>query len=88
MVEHKKERYGWEFLFLGANMDAIEVAGNMGIQADRAATYKCDAEGTALNYEVLEEAIHHVRCCSAPLSAGWKARIDEDIRRRSGRGRK
>lgn len=82
MVERQKDKYGWEFLFLGANMDAIEAAGNIGIRADRAVTYQCDEEGTALNYEVMEEAIHHVRCCSAPLPAGWKARIDEDVRRR------
>ncbi len=87
MVERQKERYGWEFLFLGANMDAIEAAGNIGIKADYAVTYQCDEEGTALNYAVMEEAIHHVRCCSAPLEASWKARIDEDVRRR-GRRRK
>ena len=87
MVERQKDKYGWEFLFLGANMDAIEVAGNIGIRADRAVTYQCDEEGTALNYEVMEEAIHHVRCCSAPLPDGWKARIDEDVRRRGGRER-
>ena len=50
-----------EFLFFGANMDAIEAAGHIGIHADRAVTYQCDAAGTALNYEVLEKAIHHVR---------------------------
>ncbi len=85
MVERQKEKYGWEFLFLGANIDAIEAAGNIGIRADRAVTYQSDGEGTALNYEVMEEAIHHVRCCSATLGAGWKARIDEDVRRRGGR---
>lgn len=61
-------------------MDAIEAAGNIGIHADRAATYKCDAEGTALNYEVLEEAIHHVRNCSEPLAPCWMRKIDEEIR--------
>lgn len=86
MIEKKTEE-GWEFLFLGANIDAIEAAGNIGICADRAVTYQCDEEGTVLNYEVMEEAIHHVRCYSAPLSAGWKARIDEDVRRRGGRGK-
>lgn len=82
MVERQKDRYGWEFLFLGANMDAIAAAKNIGIQADRAVTYQCDEEGTALNYEVMGAAISHVRCCSAPLDAGWMARIDEDVRRR------
>ena len=57
MVEHQKEKYGWEFLFLGANIDAIEVAGSMGIDRDRAANYNCDSDGTALNYMVLEEAV-------------------------------
>ena len=85
MVERQKNKYGWEFLFLGANIDAIEAAGNIGIRPDRAVTYQSDEEGTALNYEVMEEAIHHVRCCSAPLPTGWKDRIDEDMRRRGGR---
>ena len=56
MVERQKDKYGWEFLFLGANMDAIEAAGNIGIRADRAVTYQCDEEGTALNYEVMDDA--------------------------------
>ena len=64
-------------------MDAVEVAGRMGIQADRAATYQCDEEGTALNYEVLEEAIHHVRSCSEPLAPCWMRKIDEDVKWRS-----
>ncbi|SFW18690.1 vWA domain-containing protein [Selenomonas ruminantium] len=85
MVERQKDRYGWEFLFLGANMDAVEVAGRMGIQADRAATYQCDEEGTALNYEVLEEAIHHVRNCAEPLAPCWMRKIDMDVKRRGGR---
>jgi len=85
MVERQKDRYGWEFLFLGANMDAVEVAGRMGIQADRAVTYQCDEEGTALNYEVLEEAIHHVRNCSEPLTPCWMRKINADVKRRGGR---
>lgn len=85
MVERQKEKYGWEFLFLGANMDAIKAAGNIGIHADYAATYQCDEEGTALNYAVMSEAIHHVRACSAPLGVSWKARIDDDVRRRGKR---
>ena len=82
MVERQKARFGWEFLFLGANMDAVAVARRFGIGADRAATYECDAEGTALNYEVLSEAVRQVRTCAAPLSGDWKARIDEDHKRR------
>lgn len=61
MVEKEKEKYGWEFLFLGANIDAIEVAGRVGIGADRAINYECDREGTALNYQVLSETVSAVR---------------------------
>ena len=86
MVERQKARYGWEFLFFGANMDAIAVAGNIGIYADRAVTYQCDEEGTALNYEVLGEAIHHVRSSDKMLAPSWKRKIDEDVKRRGGRG--
>ena len=79
-IEAKKE-CGWEFLFLGANIDAVETASHFGIGADRAVNYQCDSEGTALNYEVVSEAISSVRC-SAPLSADWKKRIDEDYKKR------
>ena len=61
MVEREQEKYGWEFLFLGANMDAIEVAGRFGIGADRAINYECDSAGTALNYQVLSETVSAVR---------------------------
>ena len=61
MVEKEKEEYGWEFLFLGANIDAIEVAGRFGIGADRAVNYECDSVGTALNYRVLSDMVSGVR---------------------------
>lgn len=78
LVEHHKKKYGWEFLFLGANIDAIATASRFGIGADRAANYHADEAGTALNYEVVSDAICQVRACSTPLSAGWKKRIDRD----------
>ena len=81
MIQHEKEKYGWEFLFLGANIDAAAEAKRFGIDADRAVTYKCDAAGTALNYDVISEAVCHVRA-SRPLDAGWKSRIDEDVKKR------
>ena len=87
MIERQKAKYGWEFLFLGANIDAVETASQFGIGADRAVNYQCDSEGTALNYEVVSEAISSVRC-SAPLSADWKKRIDEDYKKRGGRKHK
>ena len=86
MIERQRERYGWEFLFLGANIDAVETAGRFGIGADRAINYHSDRRGTRLNYEVLSEAISAVRC-SAPLGADWKRRIDEDYEKREKRNR-
>lgn len=81
MIERQKSKYGWEFLFLGANIDAVETAGHFGIQADRAVNYHSDKKGTALNYEVLSEAISSVRA-SRPLQSNWKQRIDEDYESR------
>ena len=87
MIERQKEKYGWEFLFLGANIDAIETARHFGISEDRAVNYHSDSEGTQLNYEVVSEAICAVRCC-APLGADWKKRIDEDYKARKDGRRK
>ena len=84
MIERQKIKYGWEFLFLGANIDAVETAGLFGIDEDRAVNYQCDSEGTALNYEVISEAISAVRC-SVPLGSNWKKRIDEDFKKRGNR---
>ena len=81
MITRQKEKYGWEFLFLGANIDAVETAAGFGIGADRAANYRADSQGTQLNYEVLGDAVSAVRQ-SAPLTAGWKKRIDEDYENR------
>ena len=81
MIEHEKSKYGWEFLFLGANIDAAKEAARFGIGADRAVDYKCDEAGTALNYEVISEAVCSVRA-ARPLSADWKRRIDEDVQKR------
>ena len=88
MIEHEKEKYGWEFLFLGANIDAAAEAKRFGIDESMAANYHCDEEGTALNYEVISEAITSVRACAAPLSADWKQKIDADYRRRGGKTRR
>ena len=82
MISRQKEKYGWEFLFLGANIDAVSTASKFGIERDMAVDYNCDKEGTALNYEVLSETISQVRCCSAPISKNWKKRIEEDYKKR------
>ena len=85
MIERQKEKYGWEFLFLGANIDAAAEAGKFGIDESMSANYHCDSAGTALNFEVIGEAISSVRACSAPLSADWKKKIDADFKKRGGR---
>lgn len=82
MIERQKERYGWEFLFLGANIDAVNAGARIGIDRDFSVNYRSDGEGTALNYEVMSDAISQVRACAAPLKASWKKRIDEDMRKR------
>lgn len=87
MVERQKEKYGWEFLFLGANIDAISVAARFGINADRAINYECDQVGTSLNYQVMSETITAVRraknkedldqavCkCTAPIREDYERR--------------
>ena len=85
MIERQKERCGWEFLFLGANIDAAAEASRFGIDESMAANYHCDEAGTALNYEVISEAITSVRACAAPLSADWKKKIDADYKKRGGK---
>lgn len=81
LITHEQEKYGWEFLFLGANIDAAAEGARFGIAPDRAVTYKCDEEGTALNYEVLSDAIADVRACR-PMSADWSERIKSDVKKR------
>ena len=80
LIEGKKQE-GWEFLFLGANIDAVETAKKFGIREDRAVNYHADRAGTALNFEVLSDAVTSVRA-SMPLSRKWKSRIDEDYENR------
>ena len=83
MIRRQTEKYGWEFIFLGANIDAAKEAARFGIGADRAVRYQSDSVGTALNYEVIGEAVSSIRACpAAPLAAGWKARIEADFRKR------
>ena len=81
MIERQKSKYGWEFLFLGANIDAVETAQHFGIGADRAVSFMSDHIGTALNYDVVCEAVRTVRCAQ-PLSSSWKSRIEADVQKR------
>ncbi len=82
MVNRQKEKYGWEFLFLGANIDAVETAARFGIAEDRAVRFHSDPVGQRLNYEAVSEAMCSVRAC-APLSRKWKEKIEEDFKTRN-----
>ena len=87
MVERQKEKYGWEFLFLGANIDAVEEAGRFGIKPERAVNYECDEIGTAVNYRALNKAVSRVRNCGAnemdkALAGDWKEEIEADYSKR------
>ncbi|TFG91146.1 MAG: hypothetical protein E4H16_00305 [Candidatus Atribacteria bacterium] len=84
MIEHQKSKYSWEFIFLGANIDAIATAERFGINRDRATNYNADSEGTILNYEVISETISCLRA-SRPISDKWKDRIDADYKKRGSR---
>ncbi|MCR5295477.1 MAG: VWA domain-containing protein [Lachnospiraceae bacterium] len=65
MVEKKKKKHHWEFIFLGANIDAVEVAGRFGVAANRAVRYECDSAGTALNFDVMSKMVSRARACES-----------------------
>ena len=81
MIECQKERYGWEFLFIGANIDAIETAARYGISNDRAVNYNADSEGTHVLYESVAKAVCDLRA-SEPLDANWSEAINADYQKR------
>ena len=81
MIEHEKEKYGWEFIFLGANIDAAREAARFGITEDRAVNYHADSVGTAVIYEAVSEAVCNVRA-SRPMSDEWRQRVDKDYNTR------
>ena len=84
MIEREKERYGWEFLFLGANMDAVKEAARFGISSDRAVRFENDAQGVAVNYHVVSETVCRMRqaACPASIGAEWKEEIEADFQKR------
>lgn len=82
MVLNQKEKYGWEFLFLGANIDAISTAARFGIDEDFAVDYHADQEGTQLNYEAVNEAVVNLRN-GRKIDRSWKKGIERDYNRRS-----
>ncbi len=82
MVEEKKEKFGWEFIFIAANIDAVETAKSYGISQDRAVNYNCDELGTKILYEGVSNAVKNVRA-SAPMTADWCGEIKSDFEKRS-----
>ena len=81
MIERQKEKYGWEFLFIGANIDAVETASRYGISPERAVNYNADSEGTQVVYEAVSAAVCSSRR-SEPLADGWRRSIDDDYQKR------
>ena len=82
MVERQKQTNGWEFLFLGANIDAIAAAQKVGIGAERAVKYHADSVGTRLNYQIISEVVSCVRA-SQPIGRDWKEKIEQDFKSRN-----
>ena len=78
MIKHQKTKYDWEFLFIGANIDAVETASKFGIAADRAANYHADSKGTKVVYEAVCKSVSALRE-NAPITECWKEEIDEDF---------
>ena len=81
MVKRQKEKYGWEFLFLGANIDAVETAAHFGIAEDRAVNFHNDSIGQRLNYESVDDAVRCIRR-RTPVTRDWKNKIEKDFHER------
>ena len=89
MIEQKKEE-GWEFLFLGANIDAVGEAAKIGISADRSVTYVADGEGTRLQHKAVADATCAMRarpCGSLRMDGTWKREVEADTAKRGGHGK-
>jgi uncharacterized protein YegL len=82
MISHQKEKYGWDFMFLGANIDAISTAAQFGIEEDFAVDYHADNMGTKLNFEMVSEAVVKLRS-GQKIDRSWKEGIERDYQRRS-----
>ncbi len=81
MIQRQKRRFNWEFLFIGANIDAVETGRRFGIPRERVANYVCDREGTELMFRSVNDAVSQVRAC-APLRSDWNARMEQDKKQR------
>ena len=81
MIEHEKEKYGWEFFFIGANIDSVETARHYGIGADRSVNYHADHKGTAVVFETVSKTVCSFRN-SRPLESSWSDNINKDYNNR------
>ncbi len=84
MVKRQKEEFGWEFLFIGANIDSVETAKHFGIGADRAVNYHADSQGTEVLFDTVAETVCRMRA-SAPIKADWSKKINDDFKSRKKR---
>jgi hypothetical protein len=80
LIEEVQSKYNWEFLFLGANMDAIQEAGRFGIRAERAVRYRADSRGTQTNYNAINEAVTSVRVNNRVMDT-WKKKVEDDYQK-------
>ena len=81
MIERQKSKFGWEFLFIGANIDAVETAKHYGIDRDRAVNYHADAQGTDIVYATVSQAVCNVRMNKC-MAENWSEDIDNDYKNR------
>ncbi|MGN1123815.1 MAG: hypothetical protein ACI4RR_05675, partial [Eubacterium sp.] len=81
IIEHKQKKYGWEFIFLGANIDAVSTAQSYGIKPEMSADYCCDEKGTELNFEVISDTVSALRTTNA-MPLNWSQRIKKDHKKR------
>lgn len=78
MIERQREKYGWEFIFLAANIDSVETARDIGIRPERAVNFKQNKRGMKLSYDAMSDAVSAVRCNSSLDDSSWREELDED----------
>ena len=81
MVQHEKEKYNWEFIFLGANIDAVEVAGRFGVARNRAVRYESDSQGTRLNFDAMSGMLSRARASRSAETMRRELDRDESFKR-------
>ena len=84
MIENQKSKYGWEFIFIGANIDAVETAARYGINPERAVNYNADSKGTRVLYDSVASAVSCARKCKT-LDNNWRENLDRDFEKRGRR---